>query len=972
MKFLRCYIVNYGCLHDCSFDFHKGINTFSLPNGWGKTTLCSFLCAMLYGLDGTSRRSLQANERKHYTPWQGGRFGGFLEFETGSHTYRVERFFGHREKEDHFVLYNLQTMQPSRDFSKDLGTELFGIDRAGYLRSTCILQGLFQAPASSSLSARLSSLNCSADDMKQYETAQSALDHALHFYVKTGKRGQIAQLEQKKDSLQQNLHETRQKISQLQELSLSLKQTQKEKEDLQKSLHQTQEQIARYTFLEVRKHYQLLLNQQQKHEAALEELEEFFQDQLPEESELDSYLSACSRLADTEQEFRQQAFTDSQNQEFDFLKDFFLSEDRSHMGQHGSVLPDDFPSSGTAGEHLLNDFQRTLLFQESSPYRAQARLLFSDTPETEEPAFPVDLPEELPDLEWIDQTTKTCKAYRDMQVRSTDCLQSLNRLEEMVSTIQNQLAQEQQALEDCYRKQENLSVNNALISSKNASGSASSFFKTSGFMIGVFVTGLCALILGVFFSPIAGLAVLLPGGIWTCLLVKKKICFSKESSPGTDSDFIRLEGEIQARKDTLTRQEDQLRQLQQEQLQTNHQYEAFNDRLKELQQILEQQADRLPASQKDIFLDSSPNPLQISEDYLIELSDLRTRIQLQQQRQEQQYALYKKQLAFYKELQQRYSFYEIQNRKLQRTRQNIQDLREDLVQYLHAYFPDKNLEHPQAMNQAFIQLKERLTSYKNLLLDLKQVSLQIKGFLREHPDFTPDRDFILEDTASEDPGLENPGFGDPGFRDPSFNRTFERTLSELHQEESLLQKQYADCTQQEGILLSQTKQLMEDTRQASVLEDELSSIKVQINDSSEHYRILTLTSQYLEQAKQNLSESYLRSIERNFQDYAALFDKTFLKQARLDSNFHIRLSDKGGFREAEWYSQGTQDLIHLCIRLSIIKDLFPEESPVLIFDDPFVNLDPSVFSQIQQILHSLSGQWQILYFTCHPSRELSD
>ena len=245
MKFLRCYIVNYGCLHDCSFDFHEGINTFLFPNGWGKTTLCSFLCAMLYGLDSTSRRSLQANERKHYAPWQGGRFGGFLEFETGTHTYRVERFFGHREKEDHFVLYNLQTMQQSGDFSKDLGTELFGIDRAGYLRSTCILQGLFHSSASSSLSARLSSLNCSADDMKQYETAKSALDNALHFYVKTGKRGQIARLEQQKDSLQQNLHETRQKISQLQELSLSLKQTQKEKEDLQKRLHQIQKQIAR-------------------------------------------------------------------------------------------------------------------------------------------------------------------------------------------------------------------------------------------------------------------------------------------------------------------------------------------------------------------------------------------------------------------------------------------------------------------------------------------------------------------------------------------------------------------------------------------------------------------------------------------------------------------------------------------------------------------------------------------------------
>ena len=90
----------------------------------------------------------------------------------------------------------------------------------------------------------------------------------------------------------------------------------------------------------------------------------------------------------------------------------------------------------------------------------------------------------------------------------------------------------------------------------------------------------------------------------------------------------------------------------------------------------------------------------------------------------------------------------------------------------------------------------------------------------------------------------------------------------------------------------------------------------------------------------------------------------------MNSDFHILVPDNGVLRETDWYSQGTRDLIDLCSRLSIIEDLFSDESPFLVMDDPFVNLDDRSFQQLSVILHDIADKWQILYFTCHSSRNI--
>lgn len=118
MKLLSCHIENFGIFSDFDFTFEEGLTVLYEENGYGKSTLAAFLKAMLYGFPRTGARNITENERKRYDPWQGGKYGGYLEFETAGITYRVTRYFGKTAAKDSFALYDLTNRQGSALFPK--------------------------------------------------------------------------------------------------------------------------------------------------------------------------------------------------------------------------------------------------------------------------------------------------------------------------------------------------------------------------------------------------------------------------------------------------------------------------------------------------------------------------------------------------------------------------------------------------------------------------------------------------------------------------------------------------------------------------------------------------------------------------------------------------------------------------------------------------------------------------------------
>ena len=196
MKILNCHIVNFGCLSERSYSFREGLNVLYAENGSGKSTLAVFLKAMLYGFASSTKHSLTENERKRYTPWNGGKYGGSLCFEANGKEYRIERFFGAKERDDSFKLYNLQTQKESSDFDTNVGIALFGVDADGFERSLYVSQRApLLPPKNNTIRAKLGSLLENSDDLGDFEGAYKLLDTARRSYLTTGNRGRIGEKE---------------------------------------------------------------------------------------------------------------------------------------------------------------------------------------------------------------------------------------------------------------------------------------------------------------------------------------------------------------------------------------------------------------------------------------------------------------------------------------------------------------------------------------------------------------------------------------------------------------------------------------------------------------------------------------------------------------------------------------------------------------------------------------------------------
>ncbi len=206
MKLIRLHIENFGVLQNCDLELSDGLNVLHEKNGWGKSTLAVFIKAMFYGLPASTKRELDKNERKKYIPWQGGVYGGSLEFSCEKGDFRIERIFADKESGDTFSLYDLSTNKPSAAFSDKLGEELFGIDADGFERSTYLSQRTgFERSENISIQTKLGDLLEDVNDMGNYDAAVEELEKHRKFYRMTGNRGAIAEEEKKAFSLRAEL-----------------------------------------------------------------------------------------------------------------------------------------------------------------------------------------------------------------------------------------------------------------------------------------------------------------------------------------------------------------------------------------------------------------------------------------------------------------------------------------------------------------------------------------------------------------------------------------------------------------------------------------------------------------------------------------------------------------------------------------------------------------------------------------------
>ncbi len=192
MKLIKCHIASFGKLKNFDYDFSAGLNTIKQDNGWGKSTLATFIKSMFYGLN-DKKRSIEGNERKKYKPWNSfDTFGGYVIFEKDGVEYKVERFFGAKDAQDTVRVTDNRTGKAFA-LNEQLGERLFHIDEEGFLSTTYMAQKDFDITSNSSITAKFNAVYGVQDTAVFDKALEKIIKKAKDYKGQAGK-GKIADL----------------------------------------------------------------------------------------------------------------------------------------------------------------------------------------------------------------------------------------------------------------------------------------------------------------------------------------------------------------------------------------------------------------------------------------------------------------------------------------------------------------------------------------------------------------------------------------------------------------------------------------------------------------------------------------------------------------------------------------------------------------------------------------------------------
>lgn len=181
-------------------------------------------------------------------------------------------------------------------------------------------------------------------------------------------------------------------------------------------------------------------------------------------------------------------------------------------------------------------------------------------------------------------------------------------------------------------------------------------------------------------------------------------------------------------------------------------------------------------------------------------------------------------------------------------------------------------------------------------------------------------------------------------------------LSELNRENSRLS---AEITSEEI-----------ETERIAQLETELEAEEERLKEFERKYKALAAAKTFLEKADEQLRNKYVTPVLDEFVGYADVLGKVLGEKVAMSKSLEVSFEKDGAMHSEKHLSAGQRSICALCFRLALIKNMYKDNHPFLILDDPFVALDEAHMEKVKALLSALSMDMQMVYFTCHESRML--
>ncbi len=869
MRLIRLHVDNFGRLQNFDLELTDGLNVIHEENGWGKSTLAVFIKAMLYGLPATSKRSLDENERKKYTPWQGGSYGGSLEFACQKGSFRIERTFAAKESGDTFSLFDLSTNKPSNAFSKELGIELFGIDADGFERSTYLSQrACAEKCDSGTVSARLTSLLSDVDDIDTYDQALALLEKRRKFYTLTGNRGAIPDAEQALREIEREIERCLEVAKAADEKEAELKRIRDRIAALEKVAQSTREELKQASLQRERtahlEHKQKALDELAALGKKKKDIEAHFTGELPTEEECRAARQLYDRLSDAHAKRRAIPAQISEIGELERIKKTFTAG---------------FPTQQTL-EQLEEKNKR---LRELRARRDALREHLQGDPSDVRFANGVPTPE---------------------QINSAfDGLRYAEKLEKEIRDLQKEQNEPSASPRAPWR------VPAILLLIIGIAIPCLALIPTLAFALPyLLIAGGAAILMGII--------LLVSGSQKKKAGLKKAMAAEKQLAEKTTLHsrqiaelraFLARYGTEYVRDVAAALSE--LNMLATQYRASSRQRRRFEEEHGQLQRQLGELCAAL-----QMELSQYLGSITQKSDYQVELDLLRrgkeqhTRLEAEERKRAIDYATAERECT---------------------------KLQNELLPFLLRYDPESRLRAGECLNA----IADACAEHRRISRDYAQKDADLRAFLKEKQ----------LDSASEAVSVRD-----------------HDTLMRLSTQQ---QNDLNELREQQGLLKKELERLRSESDRLPELEAEKLRRTDRLKEYEANGKTISNTAKFLEDAKDALSTRYLNEMQESFSRMLELVTEENGQEAALDTSFEVRLRRGGKTHPVESFSRGWQDILRFCLHLSLSEALYPEgEKPLLLLDDPFVNLDERRLSAARRLLDLLASDRQIVYMVCHKER----
>ena len=846
MKLLKCHIVGFGNWKNKSIDFQDGLTSVCEKNGFGKSSLASFIRAMFYGLERVTKAN---NERKRALPFDGSPCGGSLDFEWQGNQYSIERsFIGKTPKDDTLICY--KNGIETKELGEIPGNVVFGLDLDSFNRTIFISPTDLEISSSETLNAKMSHFVEGSSDGCDFSSVKESLEELKKKYKpqKNAETKGLLAIEANKIS-DLEMQETN-----LSNMKAAMPAKYEKLQELDKNISINQEKTKKAV----------------SHNALIKSWE--------------NYDREKEKIEEKEKEIQQ-------------LKEKYplgmisLAEETSMKG---------------------------LLEQYKLDGNSYANLKLSITEKDEYDNLKLRFEEDVPTPSFLNKLQELVLAYSNekskeplkLSLEESSLIRLFDGRKVNLESLEKRMATYRSLKKEYDKEPDQISVP---IEQKKISLKTPLILGLSLFILFSIVT----ILLGIFIHPgcyslfaLSVASLLIPAVYYFNEKKKRAAMPTSENQP--------------------------------------------NLRKKEMGENLTELKINLSSTFKSFAVDE--NELEGS------------------------FALFKAKYDSYL-----------------KTLQHEKDLNQTNEQNRLSY-----LAKEKTLQEYFSHYHYKGNDYANLLMNLSSDTKKYLSYVQKEKQIEEQRKELENKIHEEGEKIkvlvQKYNMGDPNSylnQLPIDRNALQNKEKELtkQKEDLALFKEKEHLTERpsslEGIDLNvlskelekaindrQTlsSQIEEDERNISSLEDEVSSLseeKDNLAKLKKDYEIVLKTLKALTDAEESLKRRYISPVENQFKKYSQSLENALGEEIEMDTDFNVSFIRDGKRSGAEYLSSGEMTLCALAYRLAITDNIFEgKEKPFLILDDIFADLDETHIHMAKKFMESLSQNEQILYFTCHSSRDM--